>query len=290
MKSKSLGLDPLYWQVVDFVINEDSVSELVLQRMFSITPERVERLMLELEKTGVVSNGTPRVVYGFPYRLEWREVSADPHNCNISTDKYTNVLKLDKGKSVIYQDSYNRGFSGKPEFIIDIHSDIGSYDSIETGSVDERLKHVYLSTYWSRETIVAFHYDSELRTLFIDVDLPEIEDTPVSNGERLKTAEEYYYDYARHVHSVALRVAGVAFRVCNEIDFVIVAGYSQIFNHDTGEEEDRYLINVKLNRYRFEWLPIKNISQCDPIQFLSGFDAIVSMANNYKMNMINLRW
>lgn len=290
MKSKSLGLDPLYWQVVDFVIKENSVSELVLQNIFGVTAQRAERLMQELERTSVVSTSIPRIVYGFPDKLEWRKVGPSSYDGSTDTDRYTNVLKLDKGKSVIYQDSYNRGFSGKPKFIIDIHGDISSCDIIETGNVDERLKHVYLSSYWPRETIVAFHYDVELRTLFIDIDLPEIEDTPVSSNDKLKTAEEYYYDYARHVHSIALRVAGIAFRTCNEIDFVIVAGYSQIFNHDTGEEEDRYLINVKLNRYRFEWIPIKNVAQCDPIQFLSGFDAITNMDKNYKMNTIDLRW
>ncbi|MDC9616107.1 hypothetical protein PSI19_20060, partial [Xenorhabdus khoisanae] len=81
---------------------------------------------------------------------------------------------LDKGKAVIYQDFYNRGFSEKPEFIIDIHDDLDKYSSVNLGSVDERLKHAYLSSYWSRETIVAFHYDEEISTLFIDVDLPEI--------------------------------------------------------------------------------------------------------------------
>lgn len=288
MKSKSLGLDPLYWQVVDFVISEMAASELELQRVFNVTPQRIERLMRELEQTRVISHDTPRVVYGYPDKLEWRVVGSKSHG--FGDDRYTNVLNLKNGKAIISPESYNRGFSGKPEFIIDIHSDINLYESVSEGSADERLKNVYLASSWSRETIVAFHYDAEIATLFIDVDLPEIEDTPVSNGDRLKTAEEYYHDYARHVHSIALRVAGIAFCVCKEINFVVVAGYSQIFNHDTGEEEDRYLINVKLNRYRFEWLPIKNIAGCDPIQFLSGFEAIVSMGKNHKMNMIDLRW
>ncbi|MDE9567408.1 hypothetical protein KKI93_26330, partial [Xenorhabdus bovienii] len=63
----------------------------------------------------------------------------------------------------------------------------------------------------------------------------------------------------------------------------MTAGYSQIFNHDTGDEDDCYLINARFNREKFEWLPIKNIAKCDPIQYLSGFDVLVNMVNN-KMN------
>ncbi len=69
-----------------------------------------------------------------------------------------------------------------------------------------------------------------------------------------------------------------------------MAGYSQIFNHETGDEDDLYLINAKLNRDKFERLPIKNISMCDPIQYLSGFEALVKMNKNYKMNVIDLKW
>lgn len=294
MKSKSLGLDPLYWQAVDFVVRKNCVSIEEIQREFDIEWQRANRLINELELTGVISGSDydgNRNVFGFPTRLEWREVSSGKDNEGyFSRDRYTNVLKLDKGKTVIYQDFYNRGFSEKPEFIIDIHNDLDKYSPVNLGSVDERLKHAYLSSYWSRETIVAFHYDEEISTLFIDVDLPEIEDTPVSNGERLKTAEEYFHDYARHVHAVILRVSGIAFRVCPEIQFVVTTGYSQIFNHDTGDEDDRYLINVRLSRDKFERLPIKNIAKCDPIQYLSDFDMLVNMATNNKMNAIELKW
>ncbi|WYX00376.1 hypothetical protein WMR86_06865 [Proteus vulgaris] len=58
----------------------------------------------------------------------------------------------------------------------------------------------------------------------------------------------------------------------------------QIFNHETGDEDDLYLINAKLSRDKFERLSIKNISMCDPIQYLSGFEALV------KMNAIDLKW
>lgn len=200
------------------------------------------------------------------------------------------MLTIEEGKTFVYQDFYNRGFTGKPEFLIDIHGDITKYHPVSFGGVNERLRYAYLSAYWPRETIVAFHYDEEIRTLFIDVDLPEIEDTPVSNGERLKTAEEYYYDYARHVHAIALRVSAIGFMVCSEIENIIVAGYSQIFNHETGDEDDLYLINVKLNRDKFERLPIKNIAMGDPIQYLSVFEALVKMNKNYKMNAIDLKW
>ncbi|HEJ9413601.1 TPA: hypothetical protein SMM66_002223 [Proteus mirabilis] len=293
MKSKTLGLDLLYWQFVDLAINKEYVTTADFLGKFRINQERVNKVISELEKTNVIiKDGEKYKVIGFPTELNWREVSlTQPQGDEwYLNEKYTNVLTIEEGKTFVYQDFYNRGFTGKPEFLIDIHGDIAKYHPVSFGSVNERLRYAYLSAYWPRETIVAFHYDDEIKTLFIDVDLPEIEDTPVSNGERLKTAEEYYYDYARHVHAIALRVSAIGFMVCLEIESVIVAGYSQIFNHDTGDEDDLYLINVKLNRDKFERLPIKNISMCDPIQYLSGFDAIVKMDKNYKMNAINLKW
>ncbi|MBC8954544.1 DNA translocase FtsK [Xenorhabdus sp. PB62.4] len=55
MKSKSLGLDPLYWQAVDFVIRKDYASIEEIQRELDIEWQRANRLINELELTGVIS-------------------------------------------------------------------------------------------------------------------------------------------------------------------------------------------------------------------------------------------
>jgi len=73
---------------------------------------------------------------------------------------------------------------------------------------------------WPRETIVSLEIDANGGTVWIDIDLPEIEDLPqrvasmAASGKRLnikdKAQKQLRVEYATHVHGIALRLAGAA--------------------------------------------------------------------------------
>ena len=74
---------------------------------------------------------------------------------------------------------------------------------------------------WPRETLVTLDIPLEDRTVWIDVDLPEIEDLPnqiamlSSSGKKLnvkaKPQKALRLEYARHVHGIVFRLAATAF-------------------------------------------------------------------------------
>ncbi|HHJ1206343.1 TPA: hypothetical protein ACQFLO_002178 [Proteus mirabilis] len=77
MKSKTLGLDLLYWQFVDLAINKEYVTTADFLGKFRINQERVNKVISELEKTNVIiKDGEKYKVIGFPTELNWREVSS----------------------------------------------------------------------------------------------------------------------------------------------------------------------------------------------------------------------
>lgn len=287
------GLDPLLNEAIDFVITKQMVSISGVQRQFRIGYNRAARLVEQMEEFYIVSeplkdgNREVLVSEAGDIKLERRDQRKEQE---VNTG-YKNLVKQVGGKIIVYQDDYNYGFTGKPKLIIDTHHDIAKYAVLKLGEpLAESLTRVYLSLEWRRETVIEFYLDENNTALHLIIDLPEIQDTPVSDESGIKSVDKYYYDYCRHIHSIVVRVMSVSFLSCPKINRVIIAGYSQLFNHDTGNDESNYLININVTRDDFEKLNHEAIAHVDPILYLSGLQAITNMDKNHKMNTIDLRW
>lgn len=286
-------LDPLLNEAIDFVIAKKRVSVSGVQRQFRIGYNRAAQIIEQMEEFCIVSeplkDGNREVLVSEIGEVKLERQSQRKEQ-EVNTG-YKNLVKQVGGKVIVYQDAYNYGFTGKPKLIIDTHHDISKYAGLKLGEpLAESLARVYLSLEWRRETVIEFYLDEENTVLHLQIDFPEIQDTPVSDGDGIKSADKYYYDYCRHVHSIVVRVMSVSFLSCPKINKVIIAGYSQLFNHDTGDDESNYLININVTRDDFEKLNYEAIAHVDPILYLSGLQAITNIDKSHKMNVIDLKW
>lgn len=134
---------------------------------------------------------------------------------------------------------------------------------------------------WPRETRVDFQVDLAQRTVHLDVDLPEIEDLPARTARfgahnrrlliRQKSERQKRTEYARHIHGVVLRLAGVVLALLPAVDRVVISGYSQRLDAATGHVNDDYLLSVMIHKADFAALNFTQLDQVDPVAALTRF-------------------
>ena len=112
---------------------------------------------------------------------------------------------------------------------------------------------------WPRETLVDFVIANDAKEVWLDIDLPEVEDLPqrmasLTASERKltiksKSQKQLRQEYATHVHGIAFRLAGTVFASLPSSERVVVSGYSQRLNKATGKIKDDYLYSVIIDRH-----------------------------------------
>ena len=122
-----------------------------------------------------------------------------------------------------------------------------------------------------------FSLDLEYQTLYVDLDLPEVEDIPRRKAEYLpsgnvsfkqKTQKEVQLDYIQCICGLAFLVAGRFFNVNCNINYIQISGFTQRVNKATGEEGDDYVYTVFFDKKSFSRLIIDNI---DPLLAMREF-------------------
>lgn len=160
----------------------------------------------------------------------------------------------------------------------------------DTDLMEEILQFAFNSLVWPRETNVSFLINDQGESIWIDVDLPEIEDLPqriasiAANGRKLlikpKPKTHLQRQYARHVHGIIFRLAGTVFASLPAAKTAIISGYSQRLRNETGHIEDEYLLSVIFTRENIESLNFDNLSAIDPIQAIAQFQNICKMSSS----------
>ncbi len=141
---------------------------------------------------------------------------------------------------------------------------------------------------WPRETIVSTEIFEEGRQIYIDVDLPEIEDMPgrkalaPASGYKLSvkdlSALSIQKLYMQHIHSIAFRTIGETFFALPKAEVVILSGYSQRPSKTTGQVVDEYLLSSRVNRRDWSALAFGNLAAIDVIESLASFELKRSMS------------
>jgi hypothetical protein len=124
-------------------------------------------------------------------------------------------------------------------------------------------------------------------TLWIDLDLPEIEDLPTEQASvaargvkinvKRRSDAQVRKEYMALVHSLAFRVAGEGFASLPTINEVVVSAYSQRADKTTGHINDEYLISARIPRKEWQRLNWESIGSVDPVEAFTRFDVIRSM-------------
>lgn len=147
--------------------------------------------------------------------------------------------------------------------------------------MEAMLERALAQMQWPRETLVSLEVVDQGRTLFLDVDLPEVEDLPTRTAVvdedrrqlvvKKKSQRSLRAEYARHVHGIGFRLAGAAFAVLPGVDRAVISGFSQRLNKATGRVDDEYLFSVDIDHDRFAAIDFPNLSHVDPIEALGAF-------------------
>lgn len=118
------------------------------------------------------------------------------------------------------------------------------------------------------EININYEFDSNEKTLLLDVDLPEIEDLPetimtkTDSGnlkEKKKTQGEKRGEYATCVFGLAVFVSSNAFNISPDIQKILISGYTQRRDKD-GNLNDDYIYSFKFTRDKFEGINVNRIN------------------------------
>ena len=139
---------------------------------------------------------------------------------------------------------------------------------------------------------VRVNYELEDNILYVDLDLPEIEDLqreyPVYNGAgklvyRRKTAAELKEEYARLVMSLGVFLTAGYFNISSYIDEVVMSAFTTVRNK-SGDLVDQYLYSVKYTREAYEGLDLSTIDDLN--EFLLHFENRINMSSAYSFKAI----
>lgn len=135
---------------------------------------------------------------------------------------------------------------------------------------------------WPRETLTSFELQIDKARVWLDVDLPEVEDLPqrvatlAASGRKLnvkaKSQKALRLEYARHIHGVALRLASVVAATLPWSETITVSGYSQRLDKATGHVNDDYLYSVQFKRDGLERLNYDDLASVDPVSAIEAFE------------------
>lgn len=156
----------------------------------------------------------------------------------------------------------------------------GIYSNVEM--MESFLEENLQSIVWPRETILSTEILDNGKIVFVDVDLPELEDMPTKTasapqrGYKLSVKEmsatQIRRLYMRHVHGIGFRIIGETFSALPNAQEVVLSAYSQRPDRATGHITDEYLYSVRVNRVSWSRINSDNLQNLDVIEALAQFD------------------
>ncbi|OIJ16913.1 hypothetical protein BKP37_04450 [Anaerobacillus alkalilacustris] len=124
-------------------------------------------------------------------------------------------------------------------------------------------------------------------TACIDVDLPTMEEIPLTKASILKSGKlkvqkksqrEMREHYAIMVGGTALYLCSYVFSLLPTCEKIIISGYTQIQNKATGYVEDQYIYSLKVDKEIFYSL---NMSDVHPIAAFENFHQKIDVTKTY---------
>lgn len=139
--------------------------------------------------------------------------------------------------------------------------------------LDDLLGHINMQLEFS----VHYDYNAEQTSLYVDLDLPEIEDLPDEIATQLasgatkvkkKTQTALRQDYAQCVFGLAVYLASEFYNISVVIETILISAYTQRRDKE-GNLRDDYIYSIIFDRSQFEH---QDLSHKDPIDFCMSFE------------------
>ena len=137
---------------------------------------------------------------------------------------------------------------------------------------------------WPRETLISAEVRDSGRVVYLDVDLPEIEDMPTttaaipSRGLKLSIKQmpptKLKQLYMTHVHAIGFRLIGEAFAALPVAQQVVASAYSQRRDKVTGQMKDEYLYSARVERSAWSAIDFSSdgLKGLDVVEALTRFE------------------
>ena len=159
---------------------------------------------------------------------------------------------------------------------------------------DEDIVESLVSSFMNNLTLaydVRVNYELEDNVLYVDLDLPEIEDLETSyptysNGKvvyRNKKGIELKGEYARMVLSLGVFLSANYFNLSSFIDEIVMSGFTTIRDKD-GELVDQYLYSVRYTRDIFEKTDLSKLD--DLFKFVLSFTNRINLSKTFSFKAI----
>lgn len=138
---------------------------------------------------------------------------------------------------------------------------------------------------------VNYDYSQSKGTLYVDLDLPEIEDFPKQNAVQLangnkkmkdKSQTELFADYKNYVFGLAIFITGNLFNISPKIGKIIISAYTQR-RDNIGELVDDYIYSIKFDR---EKLKQSDLINNNPYQLCMQFENRSNANSNNSLKAI----
>lgn len=138
---------------------------------------------------------------------------------------------------------------------------------------------------------VRVNYELEDNVLYVDLDLPEIENVsteyPIEALGKIvykkKSSAELKEEYARTVMSLGIFLSANYFNLSSYIDEIVLSGFNTVRNRN-GDQVDQYLYSVRYTRDLFEKTDLSEVD--DPYEFILRFENRINMSTNHAFKAI----
>lgn len=278
-------LTPLLQETKSF---ESKLSDIKFQEYIKATyPEEepsLEKIKFEIESKK--KNPVNKLFF-------WRKDSKENNDPDKIYQEKLNKWKQDKmafeeeeSDKKEKEDAKNKEFYENAR--IELEKEISNSEELIAARINEFLTNLELPVEFSMD----FEYFKDSKSLYVDLDLPEIEDLPknkatISAGGKFsikpKTNKELREDYARCVIGLSFFFAGNLFNMSQNIEIITISGYTQRLSKKTGNIEDEYVYSIRFDRNSLMKLRIESI---DPVEAIDNFERIINIASTYELKRI----
>lgn len=199
------------------------------------------------------------------------------YEASVNLHKYTdNVLSKQSFKK--YVDKMEDGLS-KQLYLLSIEGDEDTIENLVSSFMNN------LSLAYD----VRVNYELEDNILYVDLDLPEIED--LSRDYPVLVKDEVVYkkktntmlkeEYARLVMSISVFLSANYFNLSSYIDEIVISGFTTVRNN-VGDLVDQYLYSVKYDRAVFEKTDLSKVDDLN--DFILQFENRINLSatNSFK--------
>lgn len=152
--------------------------------------------------------------------------------------------------------------------------------------MEKALDYVLSGIAWPKETIVGYQFTQDAAGIALDVDLPDLSDTPRRTAEakgngkltfKNRSDAQVRRDFVGMCYGSLFRVVGEVFALLPPINRCLVSGYVQRNDPATGRVEEPYILSVVVRREDWDLLDFDRIEHIDPADTLNRFGARVDL-------------